>query len=67
MKANRLAVVGAACFALSSVVFAQCGFGWILKYSKVIGIGETLCVYEKNGVQQQFIVKGFCPMTPPGC
>lgn len=67
MKSKGLAIVGAVGIALSGAVFAQCGFGWILKYSKVIGIGETLCVYEKNGVQQQFIVKGFCPMTPPGC
>ncbi len=42
-------------------------FGWMLVNQKIISVGETLCVYEKNGVQINAIVNGFCPFNPPGC
>ena len=66
MKLTRLVAIGSVALAISGLAYAEC-FGWILKYSKAISITETLCVYEKRGVQQKFIVNGFCPMRPPGC
>lgn len=66
MKRIRFAAIGLVALAISGLAYAEC-FGWILKYSKAISITETLCVYEKSGVQQKFIVNGFCPMTPPDC
>ena len=66
MKRIGFTVIGLVALAISGLAYAEC-FGWILKYSKPISINETLCVYEKSGVQQQVIVSGFCPMSPPGC
>jgi hypothetical protein len=66
MKLIRFAAIGSVAFAISGLAYAEC-FGWMLKYNKMISVSETLCVYEKSGVQQQFIVNGFCPMNPPGC
>lgn len=45
---------------------ASC-FGWRLVEQKKISLLETFCSYEKSGVRQNFIVEGFCPMSPPGC
>lgn len=63
---KKTIILLAVLLAFATIASAMC-FGWVLKYSKTISISETLCVYEKNGVQQKFIVNGFCPMFPPGC
>ncbi len=66
MKIVKLVAIGAVILSISGLACAAC-FGWILEYRKMISMNEALCVYEKSGVQQKFIVKGFCPMSPPGC
>lgn len=67
MKTIMNVVIGVIVLVFSSVVFAQCAVGWVLKHQQPISVTERLCVYEKNGVQQKHIVNGLCPMTPPGC
>jgi hypothetical protein len=66
MKAIKIAAFGVAALVLSGSVYAAC-FGWTLVGQKSISINERLCIYEKSGVQQNIIVSGFCPFSPPGC
>jgi hypothetical protein len=66
MKLIRIAAIATVALVFSGGASAEC-FGWVLKYSKKISVTETLCDYEKSGVQQKVIVNGFCPFSPPGC
>ncbi len=50
--------------ALVSNAYACNPFGWVLVKQGSLGIGETVCTYEKNGYQVSIIVKGFCPLNP---
>lgn len=50
--------------ALSTNVYACNPFGWVLVKQGSLGIGETVCTYEKNGYQVSIVVKGFCPFNP---
>lgn len=49
---------------LSANAYACNPIGWVLVKQGSLGIGETVCTYEKNGYQMTIVVSGFCPFNP---
>lgn len=49
---------------ISCNAYACNPFGWVLVETGSLGIGETVCTYEKNGYQMTIVVSGFCPFNP---
>ncbi len=67
MNKLKIITIAAIIGILGSTTAAATCFGWRLVSQKSISVSERFCSYEKNGIRQNFIVNGFCPMQPPGC